>query len=121
MAAKTDVIHSLMREPATARSTPAPPSPIKSDTGQHLQFLRYFCGSIMSIKIHFAKKWSKTPIPALSSGPSNLQQSIWGRHHQLKSKYQEQRPSSGRLTTYTVLHSQQPRDINSILPCMYMR
>ena len=33
------------------------------------------------------KNWSKTAIPALSSGPSNLQQSIWGRHHQLDDQH----------------------------------
>ena len=33
------------------------------------------------------KNWSKTAIPALSSGSSNLQQSIWGRHHQLDDQH----------------------------------
>ena len=31
--------------------------------------------------------WSKTAIPALSSGPSNLPEPIWGRHHQLDDQY----------------------------------
>ena len=37
------------------------------------------CGSIMSTKNKFC---IKTAISALSSGPSNLQKPIWGRHHE---------------------------------------
>ena len=49
------------------------------------------------------KIWSKTAIPALSSGPSNLQQSIWGRHHQLDDQHRNPNMNDkdhlvGRLT-----------------------
>ena len=33
------------------------------------------------------KKWSKTDIPALSSGLNNLHPAIWGCHHQLDDQY----------------------------------
>ena len=49
------------------------------------------------------KKWVKTAIPALSSGPSNLHQSIWGRHHQLDDQHRNPNMNNkdhlvGRLT-----------------------
>ena len=34
-------------------------------------------------KYHMQKIWSKSVIPALGSGQSNLQRPVWGRHHQL--------------------------------------
>ena len=57
------------------------------------------------------KNWSKTAIPALSSGPSNLQQSIWGRHHQLDDQHRNPNINNkdhlvGQLTT--VDHAKNP-------------
>ena len=45
------------------------------------------CWTHILLKYISRKNWSKTAIPALSSGPSNLQQSIWGRHHQLDDQH----------------------------------
>ena len=50
------------------------------------------------------KNWPKTAIPALSSGPSNLHQSIWGRHHQLDDQHRNPNMNNkdhlvGQLTT----------------------
>ena len=49
------------------------------------------------------KNWVKTAIPALSSGPSNLPESIWGRHHQLDDQHRNPNMNDkdhlvGRLT-----------------------
>ena len=50
------------------------------------------------------KNWVKTAIPALSSGQSNLQRSIWGCHRQLDDQYKNPNMNNkdhlvGRLTT----------------------
>ena len=50
------------------------------------------------------KKWSKTDIPALSSGLNNLHPAIWGCHHQLDDQYRNPNANNrdhlvGQLTT----------------------
>ena len=51
------------------------------------------------------KNWVKTAIPALSSGQSNLQTSIWGCHRQLDDQHRSPNTNNkdhlvGRLTRY---------------------
>ena len=58
------------------------------------------------------KKWSKTDIPALSSGLNNLHPAIWGCHHQLDDQYRNPNANNrdhlvGQLTTGPGTHHHQ--------------